>query len=52
MEEACVLEEAVEVSSSPNGFFPQHTMVNMQFLNWRREEREGFSHTSIYVRFM
>ena len=32
--EVCVLEEAVvEVSSSPNGFFPQHTVVIIQFLN-------------------
>lgn len=35
-----VLETAEAASSSPNGFFPQHTVVIMQFLNWRRE-REG-----------
>ena len=39
MVEDWVLVEAVVVvtSTSPNGFFPQHTVVSMQFLNYRRE---------------
>lgn len=32
-DEVWVLETAV-ASSSPNGFFPQHTVVIIQFLNW------------------
>ncbi len=43
--------EAVVVvtSSSPNGFLPQHTVVNIQFLNYRREIDR---HTSqIYVQY-
>lgn len=33
MEEDWVLDDVVVTSSSPNGFFPQHTVVSMQFLN-------------------
>lgn len=33
-DEVWVLETAA-ASSSPKGFFPQHTVVIMQFLNWR-----------------
>lgn len=33
-DEDWVLETAAAASSSPNGFFPQHTVVIMQFLNW------------------
>lgn len=39
-EEVWVLDTAVTSSSGPNGFFPQQTVVIMQFLNWRREEEE------------
>lgn len=39
-DEDWVLETVAAASSSPNGFFPQHTVVIMQFLNWRPEERE------------
>lgn len=39
-DEVCVLETAAAAaSSSPNGFFPQHTVVIMQFLNWRPKRR-------------
>lgn len=37
-DEDWVLETLVVVSSLPNGFFPQHTVVIMQFLNWRWQE--------------
>lgn len=40
-DEDWVLEMAEAASSSPNGFFPQHTVVIMQFLNWRPETREN-----------
>lgn len=33
-DEDWVLDTVVTASSSPNGFFPQHTVVIMQFLNW------------------
>lgn len=36
-DEVWVLETAA--SSSPNGFFPQHTVVIMQFLNWRSQKQ-------------
>lgn len=33
-DEDWVLDTVVAASSSPNGFFPQHTVLIMQFLNW------------------
>ena len=39
IDEAWVLETAAAVSSSPKGFFPQHTVVIMQFLNWRPKKK-------------
>lgn len=37
-DEDWVLDTVVAASSSPNGFFPQHTVVIMQFLNWGGQE--------------
>lgn len=37
-DEDWVLDTVVAASSSPNGFFPQHTVVIMQFLNWGGRE--------------
>lgn len=38
-DEVWVLEKVAAASLSSNGFFPQHTVVIMQFLNWKAQKK-------------